>query len=89
MGGLLGGALGGMLFGSMFGASGSGMGILPLIILGVVGYFLYKRFVNRPELLSFLGLSAATVLHVPGERKLLWRQLCSASALPCRRLPDP
>nr|WP_321464921.1 Tim44 domain-containing protein [uncultured Desulfobulbus sp.] len=49
MGGLLGGALGGMLFGSMFGASGSGMGILPLIILGVVGYFLYKRFVNRPS----------------------------------------
>ena len=48
MGGLLGGALGGMLFGSLFGASGSGMGILPLIILGVVGYFLYKRFVNRP-----------------------------------------
>lgn len=49
MGGLLGGALGGMLFGSLFGASGSGMGILPLIILGVVGYFLYKRFVNRPS----------------------------------------
>ncbi|WP_448873920.1 Tim44 domain-containing protein [Desulfobulbus propionicus] len=49
MGGLLGGALGGLLFGSLFGASGSGMGILPLIILGVVGYFLYKRFVNRPS----------------------------------------
>ena len=39
MGGLLGGALGGMLFGSLFG--GSGLGILPLIILGAVGYFLY------------------------------------------------
>ncbi|MGD9949423.1 MAG: TIM44-like domain-containing protein [Desulfobulbus sp.] len=48
MGGLLGGALGGMLFGSLFGAGGSGMGILPLIIIGAVGYFLYKRFVNRP-----------------------------------------
>lgn len=48
MGGLLGGALGGMLFGSLFGAGGSGMGILPLIILGVVGYFLYKRFAGRP-----------------------------------------
>ncbi len=47
-GGLLGGALGGMLFGSMFGMGGSGMGILPLLLLGVVGYFLYKRFVNRP-----------------------------------------
>jgi len=49
MGGLLGGALGGMLFGSMFGASGGGgMGILPILLLGGVGYFLYKRFVNRP-----------------------------------------
>ena len=43
-GGLLGGALGGMLFGSMFGAGGSGMGILPILLLGVVGYFLYKKF---------------------------------------------
>lgn len=49
MGGLLGGAIGGMLFGSLFGASGSGMGILPLLLLGVVGYFLYKRFANRPS----------------------------------------
>ena len=48
MGGLLGGALGAMLFGSLFGASGSGMGILPLLLLGVVGFFLYKRFANRP-----------------------------------------
>ena len=53
MGGLLGGALGGMLFGSLFG--GSGMGILPLIILGAVGYFLYKRFVNRPRSSSSSG----------------------------------
>ncbi|MEN8200640.1 MAG: Tim44 domain-containing protein, partial [Thermodesulfobacteriota bacterium] len=43
-GGLLGGALGGMLFGSLFGMGGSGMGILPLLLLGVVGYFFYKRF---------------------------------------------
>ena len=48
MGGLVGGALGAMLFGSLFGASGSGMGILPLLLLGVVGFFLYKRFANRP-----------------------------------------
>ena len=48
-GGLLGGALGGMLFGSMFGmGGGSGMGILPLLLLGGVGYFFYKRFV-RPS----------------------------------------
>ena len=46
-GGLLGGALGGMLLGSMFGmGGGSGMGILPLLLLGGVGYFLYKRFVK-------------------------------------------
>ncbi len=44
MGGLLGGALGGMLLGSMFGMGGSGMGILPILLLGVAGYFLYKRF---------------------------------------------
>jgi predicted lipid-binding transport protein (Tim44 family) len=44
MGGLLGGALGGMLFGSMFGAGGEGMGILPLLLLGGVGYFLYRKF---------------------------------------------
>lgn len=43
-GGLLGGALGGMLFGSMFGMGGSGMGILPLLLLGGIGYFLYRKF---------------------------------------------
>ena len=48
-GGLLGGALGGMLFGSMFGASGgSGMGIFPLLLLGGIGYFAYKRFIKPP-----------------------------------------
>jgi predicted lipid-binding transport protein (Tim44 family) len=48
-GGLLGGALGGMLFGSMFGMGGSGMGILPLLLLGVAGYFMYRRFVAKPK----------------------------------------
>jgi len=48
-GGLLGGALGGLLFGSMFGMGGAGMGILPLLILGVVGYFMYRRFIARPK----------------------------------------
>lgn len=46
-GGLLGGAIGGMLFGSMFGAGGSGMGILPLLILGGVGYFLYRKYTSN------------------------------------------
>ncbi len=49
MGGLLGGAIGGMLFGSMFGAGGSGMGILPMLLLGVVGYFMYRRFMAKPK----------------------------------------
>lgn len=48
MGGLLGGALGGMLLGSMFGMGGTGMGILPMLLLGVAGYFLYRRFVAKP-----------------------------------------
>lgn len=49
-GGLLGGAIGGMLFGSMFGAGGSGMGILPLLLLAGVGYFIYRKMMkgNRP-----------------------------------------
>lgn len=47
MGGLLGGAIGGMLFGSMFG--GSGPGILPLLILGVIAYFLYKKFAKTRQ----------------------------------------
>lgn len=49
MGGLLGGALGGMLFGSMFGAGGSGMGILPLLLLGGIAFFLYKKFAKSRQ----------------------------------------
>ena len=49
MGGLMGGALGALLFGSLFGMGGTGMGILPLLLLGGVGYFLYRRFANRPS----------------------------------------
>ena len=48
-GGLLGGALGGMLFGSMFGAGGSGMGILPLLVLGGIAYFLFKKFSTKAQ----------------------------------------
>jgi predicted lipid-binding transport protein (Tim44 family) len=49
MGGLLGGAIGGMLFGSMFGGGGSGMGILPLLILGGVAFFLYRKFAKARQ----------------------------------------
>lgn len=56
-GGLMGGALGAMLFGSMFGAGGSGMGILPLLLLGVGAYFLFKKF-SRPRANTYSGYSA-------------------------------
>ncbi len=49
MGGLLGGAIGGMLLGSMFGMGGTGMGILPFLLLGVVGYFLFRRLNTAPS----------------------------------------
>ena len=42
--GLAGGLLGGMLFGSMFGMGGQGMGLLPILLLGGIGYFLYRKF---------------------------------------------
>lgn len=48
-GGLLGGAIGGLLFGSLFGMGGHGMGILPMLILGVIGYIFYKKFFQRPS----------------------------------------
>ncbi|MDH3348890.1 MAG: Tim44 domain-containing protein [Desulfobulbaceae bacterium] len=48
-GGLIGGALGGLLLGSMFGMGGSGVGILPFILLAAVGYFLYRRMAARPK----------------------------------------
>ncbi|TKB09685.1 Tim44 domain-containing protein [Desulforhopalus sp. IMCC35007] len=49
MGGLLGGAIGGMLLGSMFGAAGSGMGILPILILGGVAFFLFRKFAKARQ----------------------------------------
>ncbi len=63
-GGLLGGALGGMLFGSMFGMGGSGMGILPLLLLGGVGYFFYRRFIKPPVSGQYQGYQPPT--QAPG-----------------------
>ncbi len=51
-GGLLGGALGGMLFGSMFGAGGSGMGILPILLLAGGAYFFFRKM-KRPNQSSY------------------------------------
>lgn len=70
MGGLLGGAIGGMLFGSMFGGGGSGMGVLPLLILGGAAFFLYRRFakarqhaVNKPpSQYAWQGVQSSSIL---------------------------
>lgn len=64
-GGLLGGAIGSMLFGSMFGmGGGSGMGILPIILLGVIGYFFYKRFIKPRAATPYQGYQPPT--QAPG-----------------------
>lgn len=55
-GGLVGGALGGMLFGSLAnagtgaGLGGSSIGLLQLLILGGLGYFVYARFFKKRSL---------------------------------------
>ncbi|MCG8549743.1 MAG: Tim44 domain-containing protein [Desulfobacterales bacterium] len=46
-GGLLGGALGAMLFGSLFG--GEGLGILPILLLGGLGFFLFRKFARAKQ----------------------------------------
>ncbi len=54
-GGLLGGAMGALLFGGLFGATGNGFGILPLLIFGGIGFFLYKRYMKRAALNAHQG----------------------------------
>lgn len=65
MGGLLGGAIGGMLFGSMFGGGGSGMGILPLLIIGGVAFFLYRKFSNARQPASSHAPNSYTRQAIP------------------------
>lgn len=43
LGGLMGGALAGMLFGSLFGAPGTGMGLLPILLMAGAAYFIFRR----------------------------------------------
>ncbi|RUM93127.1 MAG: Tim44 domain-containing protein [Thermodesulfatator sp.] len=51
-GGLLGGFLGSLLFGSLVhaggGIGGSGIGLFQILIIGGIGYFLYKKFLAKP-----------------------------------------
>jgi len=55
-GGLLGGMLGGMLFGGMAhgmgmgGFGGSGIGLIEILLLAGLGYFLYRKFFRRQAL---------------------------------------
>lgn len=54
-GGLLGGMIGGMLFGrpsygyGSGGFGGSGVGLIELLLLAGLGYFLYRRFIKNPS----------------------------------------
>jgi len=57
-GGLLGGMLGGMIFGGpahgmgMGGVGGSGIGLIEILLLAGIGYFLYKKFIQPRALAS-------------------------------------
>lgn len=49
-GGLIGGAIGGMLFGALFGGQGllgSGIGLLPLLLILGIGFFLVRKMLQR------------------------------------------
>uniref|UniRef100_A0A7C4W6B9 Tim44 domain-containing protein n=1 Tax=Desulfatirhabdium butyrativorans TaxID=340467 RepID=A0A7C4W6B9_9BACT len=62
-GGLLGGMIGGMIFGRPSygyggGFGGSGFGLIELLLLGGLGYFLYKRFIKNRTASSGMPLSS-------------------------------
>ncbi len=76
-GGLLGGMIGGMIFGRPSygyggGFGGSGIGLIELLLLGGLGYFLYKRFIKNSASGSGttysppFGMGAAPPPPVPG-----------------------
>jgi predicted lipid-binding transport protein (Tim44 family) len=56
VGGLVGGAIGSMLFGGMAhgmgtgGFGGSGIGLIEILLIGGIIYFLYRKFFRRPAL---------------------------------------
>lgn len=84
LGGLMGGALGAMLFGSLFGMGGSGMGILPLLLLGAAGYFLYRRFIRGSATVTATGYQEAG-----GDSLSAARQAETFSAPPIQDIPGP
>lgn len=97
-GGLLGGALGGMLFGSMMG--GSGMGLLPILILGAVGFFLFKRMGqaqnpnNRPRPGGQFGQNNQQPQQAPfstefGNEEVQTEEVSTAAGLAQIKATDP
>ena len=46
-GGLLGGAIGALLFGSLFGMGGEGFGLLPILVLGIAGFMIWRMLSQR------------------------------------------
>jgi len=61
-GGLIGGAIGGMLFGALFGGRGlfgTGVGLLPLLLIMGVGYFLVRKMLKSSSPSSAGGEPAA------------------------------
>ncbi len=97
-GGLLGGALGGMLFGSMMG--GSGMGMLPILILAGVGFFLFKKMGqaknpnNRPRPGDQFGQSNQQPQQAPfstefGNEEVQTEEVSAASGLAQIKATDP
>ncbi|MBM9606162.1 Tim44 domain-containing protein [Desulfopila inferna] len=70
-GGLIGGALGAMLFGSLLGASGEGFGLLPILLLAGVGFFLYRRFSARSRAAGNAGggSSAGNIFNMQGDQQ--------------------
>ncbi len=68
-GGLIGGALGAMLFGSLLGASGEGFGLLPILLLAGVGFFLYRRFSARTRAVGSTGSTAGNIFNMQGEQQ--------------------
>jgi len=68
-GGLLGGMLGGMLLGSLFGfggMGGSGFGLLEIILLGALGYFVFTIIMRkkRESALAYQGSGSHTNIPV-------------------------
>jgi len=69
-GGLLGGMLGGMLLGSLFGfggMGGSGFGLLEILLLGAVGYFVFTMIMRKKRESALAYQGSGSHANVPAE----------------------